>query len=716
MNYSKLPPVKLDKSLELSHFPSSFHAAVFRLWETAEVEKIAKALGVSNELIEETAESMGLPKQKYLKLWAERGYITTIKNAWHILPYEQLLTLLGWDEERLAITLKEDDFLDVKMGYFKPFCEKVVPPEVLSESQKEKLENIKKAVKENFYDLFENTEPFSFLKDDSEEALSQEEENESLRIIFSYCGLYAGVLENDTKLSCPDSMLKKYKAAGVNAVWIPVLLYQLVPFYFDESYSKGYEMRQQRLRELIERAKAYGIKIFLYINEPRCMPLKFFENHKELKGRTDGRVASLCTSKDEVLKYLRYAIKTLCESVSGIGGFFTITCSENLTHCKSRREGSECPVCKDVPVHKLVSDVIMAIYEETVKVDNNIKVIAWSWAWGDYMSREEIKSCIDRLDKNIIIQCNSEAEKPFEIGGVKGKVNEYSMSIPGPGELSEFIWKYAKQKGHKTSAKVQVNVTWECSTVPYLPVFDLVREHMSGLKKQGVDHLMLSWTLGGYPSVNLKVASECLKDESEEKYNKLLKEEYGADWERVKKAAKLFSDAFKEFPFDMWTLYNGPQNAGPSNLLFEKKTNFDATMTGFSYDDLSGWSSFYPEKVYINQFKKLSDGFKAGLEEIKDMDDCEFKQVAYGAYSLFYSSYLQAEFITIRESENYKRILEILKEEKSLAKLMYDLMAKSSLFGYEAANHYYFNKGMLMEKFINCEALERLYKKKQKGE
>ena len=37
---------------------------------------------------------------------------------------------------------------------------------------------------------------------------------------------------------------------------------------------------------------------------------------------------------------------------------------------------------------------------------------------------------------------------------------------------------------------------------------------------------------------------------------------------------------------------------------------------------------------------------------------------------------------------------------------MYNLMQNNSAIGYEAANHYYFNKGMLAEKVINCEYLK----------
>jgi len=702
LEYTKLPPVKQDKILVLEHFPSRFHAAVFRLWETVSAERIAKAIGVTVDDIKKAAEDMGLPEQKYTEKWAKRGYLTTIRNAWHILPYNQLLKLLDWTEEELASVLKDDDFFGVKLGDFKSYCEEV-KPEILNDKQKEQLLKIKQTVQEFFHNMFGGAEPFDFFE--GNEAQEDAVQSDDLRMIYSYCGLYASVLDNDISMSYPEELLKMYKHSGINAIWIPILLYQLVPFTFDESYSVGWQQRQQRLRELIETAKKYGIKVYLYLNEPRCMPLHFFENHRDLQGRTDDMYAALCTSNPKVMQYLRNAVSELCKAVSGIGGFFAITCSEYITHCKSRKEGRECPVCKDVPIYKLVSDVLCAISEESRKVDPAIRTIAWTWAWDDYMTKEEITKCIDLLPEEIIIQCNSEVKKEYTIGGISSNISDYSMSIPGPSALAEFIWNYARQKGHEVCAKVQVNDTWECSTVPFLPVFDLLREHMMGLKNTGVKHLMLSWTLGGYPSVNLKVVSECLQDSSNEKYEKLLKKEYGEYAEAVQKATSIFSAAFREFPFYIGTLYLGPQNSGPSNLLYEKSSGFNATMTCYAHDDLDSWRSIYPRDIFIEQLKKLSDGWREGLKEINDMPDCLFKQVAWGGYALFYSSYLQSEFVDKRENGDKQYLLHLVKEEKEVALLMYNLMQRSSLFGYEAANHYYFNKGMLAEKVINCERI-----------
>ena len=45
-----------------------------------------------------------------------RGYITLIRRNWHLLPYDQLLELLEMTPEQLAFSLREDDFLWIKLG------------------------------------------------------------------------------------------------------------------------------------------------------------------------------------------------------------------------------------------------------------------------------------------------------------------------------------------------------------------------------------------------------------------------------------------------------------------------------------------------------------------------------------------------------------------------------------------------------------------------
>src|SRR5947208_1519077 len=69
---------------------------------------------------------MGLPPKPLLTgLQLQRIYVSVIRQNWHLLPLEQITELLGWTREKLDFTLKEDDFLDIKLGP-KPACAPVV--------------------------------------------------------------------------------------------------------------------------------------------------------------------------------------------------------------------------------------------------------------------------------------------------------------------------------------------------------------------------------------------------------------------------------------------------------------------------------------------------------------------------------------------------------------------------------------------------------------
>ncbi|MBQ6829870.1 MAG: hypothetical protein IJO59_01950 [Clostridia bacterium] len=710
MSNKDLPPVKRVKPLDLSHFPSPFYALIYRLWESVPAARLAAVTQCDEETVQQAAAAMGLPPQPDdLSVWEERGYLTTIRNAWHLLPYEQLAPLMGWTQEELAFVMKEEDFLIDKVGFMKQEC----PPVYftpLNTQQQAQLAHIKAVTEQEFSTLFEGAKPFAFFTDD-EPKLSPTATSDDLRLIFSYNALYAKVLECDTTLSFSDALLECYRAAGINAVWLPVILYQLVPFPYGDKYSEGWEDRQARLRELVARAAKYGIKVYLYLNEPRCMPPSFFDEHPELMGKQiDTYGGALCTELPEVKAYLRQAVRSLCEAVAGLGGFLTITMSENLTHCKSRKEGTVCPRCADVPIQKLVADVLTAIYEETVAVDPTMRVIAWTWAWDDFMTRDEMLDCIDRLPAGVVLQNVSEVKKTFVIGGIEGTIEDYSMSIPGPSELAKTLWARARERGMELCAKVQVSNSGECITIPYLPVFDLIREHMTNLRNEGVKHVMMSWTFGSYPSINLKIAQDCLHDPDEAKYDALLKEEYGEWASTVKTAAATFSEAFREFPFHLYNLYFGPQSKGPANLLFAEPSEFEATMCIWAYDDLDKWRRIYPRDVYLNQWRKLSERWKEGLALVEAMpDDHSFKQMAYAGYALFRSAYLQTAFIMARDGGDTAALVPLIKEERELALLMYRLMQQNPYIGYEASNHYHFNRTLVMEKVLNCDHLLAQY-------
>src|SRR2546426_7946577 len=120
---SALPKGPSPAPVPLPHFPDRLHAFVWRNWELVPVAMLARVAGTSVGNVAALAAGMGLPKQpRITKDQQRRSYITVIKRNWHLLPYQQLLELLGWNAEQLAYTLREDDFLYVKLGGVKPNC------------------------------------------------------------------------------------------------------------------------------------------------------------------------------------------------------------------------------------------------------------------------------------------------------------------------------------------------------------------------------------------------------------------------------------------------------------------------------------------------------------------------------------------------------------------------------------------------------------------
>jgi hypothetical protein len=59
-------------------------------------------------------------------------------------------------------------------------------------------------------------------------------------------------------------------------------------------------------------------------------------------------------------------------------------------------------------------------------------------------------------------------------------------------------------------------------------------------------------------------------------------------------------------------------------------------------------------------------------------------------------------FIMARDAGDAQAMREIAAEELQNALALYSIMQKNPHVGFEAANHYYYNKGMLAEKVINC--------------
>lgn len=456
------------------------------------------------------------------------------------------------------------------------------------------------------------------------------------RMIYSFCGLYNDALDTDSRIWCPDSLLDSYSKNGINAIWIQGVLYRLAHFPFDPSLSQGMDQRIARLKELSERCADYGIKVFLYLNEPRAMEEVFFKKHPTIMGAKRRTLRCMCSSAPEVSEYVRSATESICKAVPQLGGIFVISASENLNNCRAWIMSEDCPQCKKRSISDIASQVCNQISEAAHKANPDLKVIIWDWGWRrpELMDAVEFEAYIKALDPNVIVMSGRERGIPIIKGGVKGEIEDYTLCVTGVGEMARDAWRWAREAGHETAAKVQINNTWECSTIPYLPLFRTVETVIDDVAREGVSHLMLSWTLGGAPSPSIKIVSQKFFETEGDLKQKpdIYASIYRKDADAVKKVTNIFCDAFYEYPFSHGGIYNCPGNSGAANLLYEKETGFHATMTGFAYDDLTQWRCHYPEDVYEGQFEKLCDMWLEGLALLESTDAHELEDIAEAAY------------------------------------------------------------------------------------
>lgn len=728
-----LPKGTAPKPVAFPHFPTRLHAFVWRNWPLVTAERMARVVGAKKSDIVRVGRAMGLgDPPRITRNQQARSYITVIKRNWHLLSYEQLLDLLGWTAEQLAYTLREDDFLWIKLGSLKPACEplRYQPP---GEQALQREREIARVVREEFPEAHRSAadELFGFVG-----RLSRLPEKSSrvhpvsgdpLRFCYSYFALYGDPLLEKHADPYPEGLLARLAQAGVNGVWLQAVLHKLAPFPWDPSRSALCQDRLNNLRHLVARARKQGIRIFLYLNEPRAMPLAFFENRPELKGVVEGDHAALCTSVPEVREFIVASVATICRAVPDLGGFFSISASENLTNCWSHGGGAKCPRCGKRPAADVIAEVNGLFHDGIRRAGTDAQLIAWDWGWNDAWAAEAIR----QLPAEVALQSVSEWSLPIERGGVKTTVGEYSISAIGPGPRAQRHWQVARERGLKTIAKIQAGCTWELSAVPYIPAVENVARHAENLRSANIDGLMLGWTLGGYPSPNLEVVSEALAGGSADgAMQRVADRRFGKSLAPVVvKAWRGFSVGFREFPYHIGVVYSGPQQLGPANLLWSEPTGYNATMVGFPYDDVEAWRAVYPAEIFIDQLEKVADGFERALAELgaasARVESATLDQrraleeecrVAEAAAIHFRSSANQARFVLARRAvaeakssevaeAHRQEMRRLLRSEIILARRLYEIQSCDSRIGFEASNQYYYVPIDLMEKVLNCRNL-----------
>lgn len=718
------------------HFPDRLHEFVWRNWQVVEPARLAALLETSVDRVRALAASMGLPPADTVPQEMQaRGYITLIRRNWHLLPYEQLLALLEMTPDQLAFALREDDFLWIKLGSLKPKCEPI-RYRTPDEAAQRRAAEIRRVVETEFgREMRGPAEPrFQFVRELSEPLVPfsaserREEERIFLRLVYSYLAVYGDPLLRPELNPYPEGFLQRLSAVGINGVWLHAVLRDLAPggTAFPE-FGIGHERRLANLRNLVDRCQRFGVSVYLYLNEPRAMPASFFGNRPEMGGVQEHEFTALCTSHPAVRQWMSDALAHVFHQVPGLGGIYAITASENLTSCASHGAWPSCRRCQARTDTEIIAEVAAVLEEGVHRGSPGANVILSDWGWKGHGDAQDI---ISRLPKSAWLMSVSEWSLPIERGGIRSTVGEYSISAVGPGPRALTHWAAARRAGVKAAAEIQFNNTCEIASIPYLPVLDLVAEHIDRLAPIELHGMLVGWTMGGHPSPNFQLAQALNRmppPNVDAVLDALARQRFGdrgAPYAR--RAWTLASEGFRQYPFHISVVYTSPIQWGPANPMYPARTGYRATMWGIPYDDLEGWRGPYPPEVLATQFDKVAAGFRLAAEELRvavghappaarthAAADLRYTR---GAAMHFQSVANQARFVRARDTlaqsanvlsadERLRLRAEIkgcLESEIQLARQLFSLAREDSRIGFEPSCHYFYLPLDLVEKVINC--------------
>ncbi|MEX0775405.1 MAG: hypothetical protein WD042_06790 [Phycisphaeraceae bacterium] len=383
-----------------------------------------------------------------------------------------------------------------------------------------------------------------------------------------------------------DEELAAIAAEGFNGIWLRAILRDLTPTDLFRGYGSDCDARMAALIQLIGRAAAHGIGVWLYLNEPMALPADsaFWQEHPDCRGMRgssgmDGWPATyaMCSSAPRVRQFLHEATYDLFTRAQGLAGLFLITAAEHHTHCYSHvttrgwgteyepKVPQECPRCAPLSPAEVICDIAAQITDGATAAAPSARVMVWSWRWSMFYD-DPHEPIISQLPTNILLMSNFEDGQPISRGGRELVCREYSLGIEGPSPLFVDQARLAQQRGIDTVAKLQIGTTHELATVPNLPAIPSLYRKFRAMRDNGLTGYLGTWNFGCSRTLNTWAVGKLSRNNTLPTEEQFLREtcaEYfgsDADAGKVVQAWQGFTEALQHHPMNLAFLYFSPLN------------------------------------------------------------------------------------------------------------------------------------------------------------
>ena len=372
----------------------------------------------------------------------------------------------------------------------------------------------------------------------------------------------------------PDAYLNRLAHEGVNGLWLSVEWKDITKTSFREP-SPDMERRLAKLRQTVEKCSRYGIRMWLFSNEPEgfySADDPMLKAHPELAGAGWSSRRYVCPNSEAGQKFIYESTRWICSQVPGLGGMINISLGEGGSSClDSVGAGSNrrpvCPRCSLVPNWQTLAAGQSAWARGIKDGDPNAEYICWLYMPSWKPLAPWVYKLGAHMPKDVTLQIN------FESGAVKYQLDrprvggDYWLSFIGPSERFARIAGQAAAHGTPMSAKLQVGCSHEAATIPFMPVPSILYRkyrEMPGLKVKSV---MQCWYFGNYPGVMNRAAGrlafEDFSGTEEDFLLALARPVWGDDANTVMHAWKHFAEGFQHFPLSTRFQWWGPMHATP---------------------------------------------------------------------------------------------------------------------------------------------------------
>ncbi|MBQ3289569.1 MAG: discoidin domain-containing protein [Kiritimatiellae bacterium] len=345
----------------------------------------------------------------------------------------------------------------------------------------------------------------------------------------------------------PDAHLAQIAHVGMDAIVI---------FVKDVDKTKG--ANYQDVRDVIRRAKRYGLDTYLY----SYVVAFFHPDDPDAKAKFDAAYGRIAAAYPEAK-----GIVFVGESCQ----FPTKDERAQPRTWNNRIPGDKRPTagwwpCRDYP------DWVKAVKASIDAHSKGMEIVFWSYNWGRQPVQPRME-LIDALPKDIVLMATFEMFEPQEKrNGLNAPSADYSLSFEGPGRYFASEAERAHKRGLKLYSMSNTGgVTWDYGSAPYQPCpFQWKRRYDGIVKAQkdwGLSGLMECHHYGWWPSFVSELEKEAFTEGGipfDTHLRMIAARDFGAaNAGRAIEAWKLWSDTARDYVASDVNQY-GPFRTGPS--------------------------------------------------------------------------------------------------------------------------------------------------------